>query len=71
MLNRYYGDDPIISKFLSFLEENTAEVFLYLKDKNVEKTTGIAERHFSMWKRHLCLLILIPSFLDVSFSTSS
>ena len=48
LLNRYYGDNPIISKFLSFLEENRAEVFLYLKDKNVEKTTGIAERHFSV-----------------------
>ena len=48
ILNRYYGDNPIISKFLSFLEGNRAEVFLYLKDKNVEKTTGIAERHFSV-----------------------
>ena len=48
LLNRYYGDNPIISKFLSFLEENRAEVFLYLKDSNVEKTTGIAERHFSV-----------------------
>ena len=48
LLNRYYGDDPIISKFLSFIEENRAEVFLYLKDSNVEKTTGIAERHFSV-----------------------
>ncbi len=48
MLNRYYGDDPIISKFLSFLEENRAELFLYLKDSKVEKTTGIAERHFSV-----------------------
>jgi hypothetical protein len=41
-------DNAIISKFLSFLEENRAEVFLYLKDSNVEKTTGIAERHFSV-----------------------
>ena len=48
LLNRYYGDNPIISKFLSFIEENRAEVFLYLKDSNVEKTTGIAERHFSI-----------------------
>ncbi|MDA8054943.1 MAG: hypothetical protein M0Z77_04745 [Thermoplasmatales archaeon] len=24
------------------------KVFLYLKDRNVEKTTGIAERHFSV-----------------------
>ena len=48
VLNRYYGDNPIISKFLSFLEENRAEVFLYLKDSKVEKTTGIAERHFSV-----------------------
>ncbi len=46
IIDRYYGDDPIISKFLSFLEESRGEVFLYLKDSNVEKTTGIAERHF-------------------------
>ncbi len=48
ILNRYYGDDKIISKFLSFVEENGEEVFLYLKDRDVEKTTGIAERHFSV-----------------------
>ena len=48
VLNRYYGDNAIISKFLSFLEGNRAEVFLYLKDSKVEKTTGIAERHFSV-----------------------
>lgn len=48
LLNRYYGDDPIIYRFLTFLEEYREEVFLYLKDKKVEKTTGIAERHFSV-----------------------
>ena len=48
MLNNYYGDDPIISKFLSFLHENRREVFLYLEDRNVEKTTGKAEQHFSV-----------------------
>ncbi|MDA8054946.1 MAG: hypothetical protein M0Z77_04760 [Thermoplasmatales archaeon] len=25
LLNRYYGDNPIISRFLSFLEENRGE----------------------------------------------
>jgi hypothetical protein len=48
ILDRCYGNDPIISKFLSFPEANRAEVFLYLKDSNVEKTTGFAERHFSV-----------------------
>ena len=48
VLNNYYGDDPIISKFLSFLHENRREVFLYLEDRNVEKTTGKAEQHFSV-----------------------
>ena len=38
MLNNNYGDDPIISKFLSFLHEN----------RNVEKITGKAEQHFSV-----------------------
>ena len=42
LLNRYYGDNPMISKFLSFLGENRAEVFLYLRDSSVEKTTGNA-----------------------------
>ena len=48
MLNNNYGDDPIISKFLSFLHENRREVFLYLEDRNVEKTAGKAEQHFSV-----------------------
>ncbi|MDA8055058.1 MAG: hypothetical protein M0Z77_05330 [Thermoplasmatales archaeon] len=38
MLNNNYGDDPIISEFLSFLHEN----------RNVEKITGKAEQHFSV-----------------------
>ena len=48
LLNTYYGDDPIISKFLSFIDENRKEVFLYLDNSLVEKTTGIAEHHFSI-----------------------
>ncbi len=48
VLDKYYGDDPIISKFLTFVEENRGEVFLYLKDSDVEKTTAKAEQHFSV-----------------------
>ncbi len=48
LLNAYYGDDPIISKFLSFIQDNRKEVFLYLEYPLVEKTTGIAEHHFSI-----------------------
>ena len=43
-----YGYDSIISNFLSFLKRNRKEVFLYLKDPMVEKTSGIAEQHFSV-----------------------
>ncbi|MEM4091392.1 MAG: hypothetical protein QXQ46_11760 [Thermoplasmatales archaeon] len=48
VLNTHYGDDPIISKFLSFLQDSRKEVFLYLENHLVEKTTGIAEQHFSI-----------------------
>ncbi len=43
-----YGYDPIISNFLSFLKRNRKEVFLYLQDRMVEKTSDIAEQHFSI-----------------------
>ena len=43
-----YGYDPIISNFLSFLKRNRKEVFLYLQDPMVEKTSDIAEQHFSI-----------------------
>ena len=43
-----YGYDPIIANFLSFLKRNRKEVFLYLQDPMVEKTSNIAEQHFSI-----------------------
>ena len=43
-----YGYDSIISNFLSFLKRNRKEVFLYLRDPMVEKTSDIAEQHFSV-----------------------
>jgi hypothetical protein len=43
-----YGYDPIIANFLSFLKRNRKEVFLYLQDPMVEKTSDIAEQHFSI-----------------------
>ena len=43
-----HGYDPIISNFLSFLKRNRKEVFLYLQDPMVEKTSDIAEQHFSI-----------------------
>ena len=48
VLNNYYGDGPIISRFLSSLQESREEVFFYLEDSNVEKTMGTAEHHFSV-----------------------
>ena len=43
-----YGDDPIIAGFLSFMKRYRKEVFLYLEDPKVEKTSDIAEQHFSI-----------------------
>ena len=43
-----YGSDYIISNFLSFLKRNRKEVFLYLQDPMVEKTSDVAEQHFSI-----------------------
>ena len=43
-----YGYDPIIANFLSFLKKHRKEVFLYLQDPMVEKTSDIAEQHFSI-----------------------
>ena len=43
-----YGYDSIISNFLSFLKKHRKEVFLYLQDPMVEKTSDIAEQHFSI-----------------------
>ena len=43
-----YGDDRIISGFLSFVRKHRKEVFLYLENPEVEKTSDIAEQHFSV-----------------------
>ena len=43
-----YGYGSIISNFLSFLKKHRKEVFLYLQDPMVEKTSDIAEQYFSI-----------------------
>ena len=43
-----YGDDGVIAGFLSFMKRYRKEVFLYLEDPMVEKTSDIAEQHFSI-----------------------
>jgi len=43
-----YGDDSIISNFLSFLRRYRKEVFLYLEYHIVEKTSDKAEQHFTI-----------------------
>jgi hypothetical protein len=43
-----YGGDMIISGFLSFVRKHRKEVFLYLENPEVEKTSDIAEQHFSV-----------------------
>ena len=43
-----YGGDRIISGFLSFVRKHRKEVFLYLENPEVEKTSDLAEQHFSI-----------------------
>ncbi|MFG1556158.1 MAG: hypothetical protein AAE985_06835 [Thermoplasmataceae archaeon] len=43
-----YGEYPEIRKFLDFIRKHSKEVFLYLKNPEVEKTSDKAEQHFSI-----------------------
>jgi hypothetical protein len=47
-IGNLYADDTIIRNFLSFLRKYRKEVFLYLQDQDVEKTSDKAEQHFSI-----------------------
>ena len=47
-LNSLYGEDSIIRSFLDFIRKHRKEVFLYLDDPEVEKTSDNAEQHFSV-----------------------
>ena len=47
-LNSLYGNDRIIASFLTFVRKDRNEVFLYLDDNMVEKTSDKAEQHFSI-----------------------
>ncbi len=48
IIQSMYGEDIIIERFLDFIIKHRKEVFLYLKDPNVEKTSNKAEQHFSI-----------------------
>jgi len=43
-----YGEDRIMAGFLSFVKRRRKEVFLYLSNPEVEKTSDKAEQHFSI-----------------------
>jgi hypothetical protein len=43
-----YGGDRIMAGFLSFVRKHRKEVFLYLENPEVEKTSDLAEQHFSI-----------------------
>ena len=43
-----YGEDKIMAGFLSFVRKHRKEVFLYLDDSMMEKTSDKAEQHFSI-----------------------
>ncbi|MCL4356468.1 MAG: hypothetical protein M1460_01180 [Candidatus Thermoplasmatota archaeon] len=47
-LNSLYGEDSIIRWFLDFIRKHRMEVFLYLYNTGVEKTSDKAEQHFSV-----------------------
>jgi hypothetical protein len=47
-LNSLYGDERIIASFLTFVRKHRNEVFLYLENPEVEKTSDLAEQHFSV-----------------------
>ena len=43
-----YGEYAEIRKFLDFIRKHRNQVFLYLKNPEVEKTSDKAEQHFSI-----------------------
>ncbi|EQB72661.1 MAG: hypothetical protein AMDU1_APLC00005G0040 [Thermoplasmatales archaeon A-plasma] len=43
-----YGEARLIYRFLGFVKKHRKEVFLYLEDPQVEKTSDLAEQHFSI-----------------------
>ena len=43
-----YGEDRLISRFVSFVKKHRKEVFLYPDNPEVEKTSGLVEQHFSI-----------------------
>ena len=47
-VNSPYGNDEITSHFLDFVKKHRREVFLYLENGEVEKTSDLAEQHFTI-----------------------
>ena len=47
-INSLYGGDRIIASLLTFVKRHRKEVFLYLENHEVEKTSDKAEQHFSI-----------------------
>jgi len=48
IMESMYGEYAEIRKFLDFVKKYRKEVFLYLKNPEVEKTSDRAEQHFSI-----------------------
>ena len=48
IIQSMYGEDIIITRFLDFIIKYRKEVFPYLKDPNVKKTSDKAEQHISI-----------------------
>ena len=47
-INSLYGGDRIMASFLKWVKKHRNEVFLYLQNPEVEKTSDLAEQHFSV-----------------------
>jgi len=48
IMESMYGEYAEIRKFLDFIRKHRKEVFLYLKNPEVEKTSDKTEQHFSI-----------------------
>ena len=47
-----YCGNQAVAEFLSFIRKKREELFLYLEDSKVQKTSNLAEQHFSIQSWH-------------------
>ena len=52
LVRNLYSGNRAVAGFLSFIRKKREEVFLYLEDSKVPKTSNLAEQHFSIQSWH-------------------